>query len=272
LATIGAVGDDRSIFNSLVSIIGDTEEPLSLRCTAARSLDGFDYTDVTGIDAVSTARQLGELAAFACRAEDARYKEEEKKIAATAGSGTGGSYPGMGGMGDFPGMGGMDDLPGLGGNGYPGYPGYGESARGRDTEEVDERTNAVRRRLKLPLHCALLGLRGKLQRTGIGTSTTAPVVRGVSQLAADEPQKAEIEKIVAAVDAVVEASDEVEEGLEEMMVQVRVKTRELEALLPNVTEPKSEPAVDDELPGGALPGGALPGGAPAKKDDKAGKG
>ena len=80
LATLGAVGDNRSIFDSLVRIVGDAEEPISLRCTAAEALGSLVYTDVTGIDALATARQLGALAAFACRTEDTRAKDEQKDV------------------------------------------------------------------------------------------------------------------------------------------------------------------------------------------------
>ena len=284
LATVGMVGDGRAVFNSLVTIAGDAEEPLSLRCTAARSLAELNYTDVTGIDALTTARQLGALAAYACRLEDERVKEEEKKHGDTAKRPAGSGYPGMGGLpgsGGYPGLGSGGTYPGSGGTypgsggtypgmgGGPGYPGSGPlSGAAKDSEEPDERIDAVRRRLKLPLLCVLLGLRGEAEKSGPpSTDGQTVTLASIGGLAVDEQQKSEITKIVGAVEAIVAASDQLDDGLEGMMEQVRSKTRDLENLLPNVTKVEEEPAVEDELPGGALPGAApaKKGSAPAKK-------
>jgi hypothetical protein len=97
---------------------------LSLRCTAARALGSLNYTDATGIDALATARDLAALAAFACRQEDERVREEFEKLDKTAPFATArGGMPGMGGT--MPGM-----MPGAGGT-MPGMmPGAGGTMPG----------------------------------------------------------------------------------------------------------------------------------------------
>ena len=118
LAALGQVGDAQSIFSGLVNIVGDSSEPLSLRCTAARALSQLNYTDVTGIDAVATTQKLGALAAYACRNEDSRVKDaqkelEEKKKRERGGMGGYGGMSGYSGMsGGYPGMG--DEMSDMG--------------------------------------------------------------------------------------------------------------------------------------------------------------
>jgi hypothetical protein len=296
VAALGAVGDNRAIFDSLVRIVGDAEEPLSLRCAAARALGDLVYTDVTGIDAVATVRQLAALAAYACRTEDTRAKEEEKAVEERRGASRGsGGLPGMGGymgMGEMaglgsagmagmaaggppsdvigaggvggvggmptmgypggmatPGMGGM--TPGGGGGKFgpggmmPGYGGYGMGGMSPVDQEMDELIDRVRRRLKQPLHCVLLGIRGPQA----GRAPT-DALGAIAQLAVDDQQKAEITQVVKALDAVVTATDAQEKGLADMLKQVRTKVRDLESLLPNVTPAAIEPSAEDALPGG----------------------
>ncbi|MHB0957283.1 MAG: hypothetical protein ACYC0X_24670 [Pirellulaceae bacterium] len=314
LGGLGAVGDNRSVFESLVRIVGDAEEPLSLRCTAAETLGNLVYTDVTGIDAVATARQLAALAAFACRTEDTRAKEEQKKLEEDPGfrrsggmmGGPGGMMgpgmspgmgPGMMGPGMGPGMmgpgtppgssaaggsssggypgssggypGGVGGYPGSSG-GYPGgsgggggYPGMGPFAgRGEQSSETDELMERARRRLKLPLACVLTGMRGPQERS------PSAALGAIGQLAADDQQKAEITKIVNALDAVIKATDQTKEGLEGMLQKVRDRTRDLEKLLPNLAQAAAQPTADEALPGAGAAGppslpGAAAGAAPA---------
>jgi len=170
LATMGAVGDNQSVLQSLATIVGDTAEPLSLRCTAARALDGLDYGGVTGVDPLPIAQKLGALAALACRTEDDRVKEALKATGTRpVSSGAGGLMGGFGG--GFPGMEGGDDESGEEEGGYPGsgsggYPGMdGGSSAADPAEEIDPQIQESRRRLKLPLYCVLLGLRGEPQRS-----------------------------------------------------------------------------------------------------------
>ena len=95
LATLGAVGDNRGIFDSLVRIVGDAEEPLSLRCTAAQALGSLVYTDVTGIDALATARQLGRIGSVCLpRGRHAGQRRTESHSRKTpCSSPRGGGYP-----------------------------------------------------------------------------------------------------------------------------------------------------------------------------------
>ena len=174
--------------------------------------------------------------------------------------------PGIG----MPGLGGEDSTgpgggyPGPGGTG--GYPSMGSTSKPVN-KEMDNLITRIRRRLKYPLDCVLLGVRGPQEKT---TTTLG----AVGQLAADDQQKAEIAKIVAALNAIVDATDKHKEGLPDMLKEVRDKTRELEALLPNVAVVPAKPAADDALPGATAPadagapaGGTPPAdaGAPAKK-------
>ena len=135
-----------------------------------------------------------------------------------------------------------------------------------DTEPVQALMTDARRRLKLPVYCVQLGIRGEMKKTY--GSTAAPALGSIAQLAVDDAQKAEIQKILIALDALIDATDAIDEGMEEMMTQVRTATSDLEAILPQTTEAaEEEEAVESALPGAGLPGG---GGAttppPAKKN------
>ena len=131
------------------------------------------------------------------------------------------------------------------------------SARKRvQSEELDELMEDARRRLKLPIHCVLLGIRGEPARSAIGASAnTPPGFSSFAQLATDDAQKAEIQKVVEALDELIVATDAIEEGLDEMMEQVRTSTRALETILPKPATPEGA-AVESDLPGGDLPGDA----------------
>ncbi len=283
LSVLGEVGANRENFDSLVRVVADAEEPLSLRCTAAEALGNLVYTDVTGIDAVATARQLGALAAFACRTEDKRAKDEQKALeeelmrtvrggyGGMPGSGLGGytgpatgssggprRRPGSAGAGSGSASGAGMSMPGsLGGEGstMPGGSFFGSGSgygmgrafgAGGDSDEMKELIEQTRRRLKYPLACTLQGVRGTEQKTAAGA---APTLGAIGSLAADDQQKAEILKIVAALDAIVKASDSQKNGLAKMLDEVRDKTRDLEKLLPNVVPAAEQSADDDDLPG-----------------------
>ncbi len=300
LATIGQVGDGQAIFNTMVGIVTDDEEPLALRCTAARAIGDLNYAGVAGIDPVATSQSLGELVAFACRNEDAWVKEHQKKLEEadsakpnTAYGGMGGGMPGMGGGmpgmgGGMPGMGGGmpgmgGGMPGMGGGmegGMPGMeggygggygmPGAGGTAAGVTTEsdELQRLMEDARRRLKLPIYFGQLGIRGKMKKRYGAAGSSQPALGSVAQLAVDDTQKAEIQKILTALDELIAATDLVDGGLDEMMTQVRAKTRDLETVLPKPVAAPENAAGADALPGTDLPGGgaapAVPA-TPAKK-------
>ena len=162
-----------------------------------------------------------------------------------------GGMPGMGpgGYGDD-----YDDSGGYGSSGYPGYGSGMPGANAGETEDDPEITEA-RRRLKLPLHCVLLGLRGEPARSSTTRSDEAATLGGIGQLA-QGPDKTKVDDIIAAVEAIIEATDKKDEGLEELMKEVRTKTLGLENLLPKPEPAEEEEAVMDEPGGGDLPGGA----------------
>jgi hypothetical protein len=357
LGTLGSVGDNHAIFDSLARVVSDADEPLSLRCVAAQAVGNLIYTDVTGIDALATARQLGALAAFACRQEDTRAKEEQEALEeellrmargpSYPGMG-GGGYPGMGsgggpgmpgggmgmpgggpgmpgggmgmpgggmgmpgsgpgmpgsgtgmgaptgmpgGAGGMPGSGtgmgamtgmpggaaggmpGMGDKGGSGGSmmggGYPGYGGYpGMRSRTKPaSDETDQLVERIRRRLKYPLNCTLIGVRGAEQKSV--TPGAAAALGSIAKLAADDQQKEEIGKIITALGDIVKATDVHDEGVAKLLEEVRSATRELEKLLPNVAAADAKPTADEELPGGAAPAAKTPpAGAAAPADGK----
>ncbi len=280
LGEIGLVGDNRAIFDSLVKIVGDAEEPLSMRCTAAKSLGRLNYTNVTGIDPLATSRQLGALAAQACRVEETRAKDEQKKLAEEPGQArSGGMMGGMGGLGGLgggtglmPGGSGGGMMPGGGmagpgapegpsagssggsGGGLPGmgggsggmYPGMG-MGRGPQDPTSDDLLERARRRLKVPLASVLIGISGASERI------TEANLKSFAQLA-DPQQKAEIMKIIGALNELVKATDNTESGLDGLLKSVRSKNRDLEKLLPNLTaKPESDVSDDAALPGAGPP-------------------
>lgn len=277
LGAVGQVGDGQAIFNSLLAIASDTNETFSVRCSAARALGELNYTNITGIDAVATTQKLAALAAAACRSEDSWVKEQQKELDKQTRK-PGGGMDTMGGMGGMAGMasmmggtGAMSSMlpsPGTGGSGgagMAGYPGMGSGGGGYPggpsgmgfgmvSEEMENLMDDARRRLKYPVFCVQLGIRGEERRSGIGAAD-ASALGSFAQLAADDAQKAEIQKILTALDAIIVATDLVEEPLEEMMTKVRDKTRALEAMLPQVEEPGDDTDAAD-LPGGDLPGGS----------------
>ena len=265
LAALGQVGDGQSIFRALVAVMGDSDEPLSLRLYAARAIGSLDYTNVTGIDAVGTAQKIAAVVAYACRQEDDRIKEMQDEMDAKDAAGSGGTY-----AGGYPGMsggydGGYEGDDEYGGGDYEGegedtgYGGdygspYGMPLAGEESEDVVKLRNDARRLLKFPILCGQLGIRGELKSSfGAGSDTLG----SIAQLATDDAQKAEITKILDAMDALLEATDLVEEEVEEMMTQVRTKTRDLTAILPaSAIEEEDEAGDEADLPGGDLPGAA----------------
>jgi hypothetical protein len=157
---------------------------------------------------------------------------------------------GPGGYGDD-----YDDSGGYGSSGYPGYGSDMPGANAGETEDDPEVTEA-RRRLKLPLHCVLLGLRGESVRSSsTRTDEAAATLGGIGQLA-QGPDRTKVDDIIAALEAIIEATDKKDEGLEELMKEVRTKTLGLENLLPKPEPTEEEEAVMDEPGGGDLPGGA----------------
>lgn len=137
------------------------------------------------------------------------------------------------------------------GSGFPGMRGRTKPA----SEETDKLMERIRRRLKYPLYCTLLGVRGSEQRSA--TPGAAPALGSIARLAADDQQKEEVGKIITALNGIVKATDVHDQGVAKLLEEVRSATRELEKLLPNVAADADKPSADEELPGG--------GAAPAAK-------
>ncbi|MFW6169491.1 MAG: hypothetical protein ACODAD_03305, partial [Planctomycetota bacterium] len=266
------------------------DEPTPVRCTAARVIADLDYTDVSGIDPVETAQKLGALAVEVCLNEEAWVEEQQEELEEAKGgrSGSAGSYPGYGMEG------GDYDMEGEGygmeGGSY-GMEGGGRGRRGpRESEEARELMNNARRRLKLPIDCARLGIRGEEQRSFGGDSETE--LGSIAKLATDETEQEKIQEILAALDEMIDATDPPEDVSEDrlstMMVAVRQSIDGLTRLLPNsvlrdaTAEEDEETGLESALPGGELPegdespatkpspkgppgAGGKPGGIPAKK-------
>lgn len=272
LGTVGQVGEDREVFNLLVDLVSDPDEPTALRCTAARVMAGLDYTevDVSDVKPAETAQKLGALAVQACLNEAAWVEEQQDELEESKGRrpGSAGGYPGMGGPG-YGMEGGGYGMEGEGG-GYgtdpsygteDEYPGRGGRRRPRESEEVQELMKNARRRLKLPIHCVRLGIQGDEKQT-FGSGGSDAELGSIAQLATDEQtQQAEIQKILTALDDMIAATDPPEDvyqdRLDTMMVAVRESIDTLMQLLPSEvlteTTDQEEEALDDALPGAETP-------------------
>ncbi|MGM0487248.1 MAG: hypothetical protein ACQESR_10855 [Planctomycetota bacterium] len=288
LGAVGRVGDNREIFNLLVDIVSDPDESMALRCTAARVIADLDYTDVSGIEPVETAEKLGALAVQACLDEEAWVEEQQDELekATDARSGARGGYPGMGGGYEMEsgygteggGYGTEGGGYGTEGGGYDMEPGYGRGseypggrgARGpRESEEVQELMENARRRLKLPIYCVQIGIRGE-EKQSFG-SDSDDELGSIAQLATEETQEAKIQEILEALDEMIAATDPPEDvyqdRLETMMVAVRESIDKLTQRLPGsvLVEPTAEEGEEDGLES-ALPGEEAPDGdEPATK-------
>jgi hypothetical protein len=271
LAMLGT-DPDSQVLSTIGAFTVDEDSPMSLRLTAARSLSGFQYDAQTTIAAVPAAHALGALAAQACRNEIARVEEARKRKNRVqnagggsmdmAGGGTGGMESMMAGGG---GMG--DDMSGMFGGGTGGGAATEEQLKPEEATSVQY----TRRRLKYQLFYVQQGL-------GTGGEASSGLM-----MAADAEGQTEVQKVVDAVDEIMKVLAEPEltpkkvgdkkprkpietVKLDDVLKEVRKKTRDLEALVVKTRKPVlpgAVPAADApgaDAPGADAPGADAPGG------------
>ncbi len=269
LAMLGT-DPDAQVLSTIGAFTVDEDSPMSLRLTAARSLSGFQYDAQTTIAAVPAAYALGALAAQACRNEIARVEESKKKKNKAQDSGGGAMDMAGGGAGGMESMmaggGGMEDMSGMFGGGS------GGGAATEDQLKPEEATSVqyTRRRLKYQLFYVQQGL-------GTGGESSSGLM-----MAADAAGQTEVQKVVDAVDEIMKVLAEPEltpkkvgdkkprkpietVKLDDVLKEVRKKTRDLEALVVKTRKPvlPGAPAADDpgaDDPGADAPGADAPGG------------
>ena len=122
LSVMGTISSDVNAAQTIEAMISNLEAPVSLRCTAAESLGQLNPAE-TKLDALDSARKLGELAVFLVRREVKRVEDEKKFYDDKRKAGGGGGLGGMGGFGGMPGAG----MPGAG---MPGAGAMGPAAPG----------------------------------------------------------------------------------------------------------------------------------------------
>ncbi len=257
LGKLGDVGAGNGLLDTLVNLASDQKEPMPIRLAAAKTIGELDYAQAAAgaqANALLITQKLAALAASACREEDTWVKAEQKKLLeekAGAGSySSGGAGYGLSGMGGAEsGMGG--EMEGEG-SGY----GYGYGGPGRKDDATTLLMTNARRRIKFPIFCVQLGIRGGDARSSSDT------LQSVAALA-DAQQQEKIKEILAVLDKMIEITDQVDETLTEVMADLRSETRTLEALLPESVLADPDEEAGDLLPGADLPGADLPGGAAA---------
>ena len=241
--TPGSTGD---VISKIEARAADTQAPMSLRLTAARSLGSLPYGAGTKATPGGSATHLGALAAMICRTEMGRV-EQEKKTIADAASGTGG--------------GGFDDMMMDGEAGMEGDDGGGlaemfdqENTGGGNvgsnlSEEQREELNYTKRMLKYRLYYVLVGLGNEQENTGLFKVS-------------DPANKAQVKKITDMVTGILEELEppEPEEGQalveldrDQLLQKLRKQVRQLESA--TVKESAAGDAGSDQgLPGAGVRG------------------
>jgi hypothetical protein len=99
LAALGQAGWDANILQAFVTIMGDKEEPMSLRYTAAAAIGRMNMTGATAMKGDEVAHRLANLAVESSREQlallDAEIAAEKEKLKALGGGGVEvGRFPG----------------------------------------------------------------------------------------------------------------------------------------------------------------------------------
>ncbi len=255
IGALGMVNSAGETAQMLDRIVTDAKAPISLRCTAALAIGRLKFTAAEGYDAAKAAKQIGQIAAIACRNELSHWEqqikrqEEREKRKATGGGVQSQMAGGMTGMGGMAGMG------ALGGGGDEGMD-YGAMLGGSVDEDEDEEVKedfhitASRRRLKYQFTCVMKALMGPdslvKPRPGV---TLRP---GGVYARATKKQKAEVKKVAAAIrklftitDQKVEERDAFLKSLEENLQPVEIATR-IAPPAPAIPAPGDQPDAPDQ--------------------------
>ncbi|MFM8249966.1 MAG: hypothetical protein ACKOBW_00060 [Planctomycetota bacterium] len=226
LSVMGTISSDINAAQTIEAFVSDNDAPISLRCTAAEALGLLNLPAETKLDAMDSARKLGELAVYLGRRELKRVEDEKKflddKRKAGSSSGLGGfpgGMPGPGGMGagagagmsgppapgaggagagapaaGMPGAGGDGDFAGGAGMGMPGMgmpgmgpPGMGMGKGGAASKKaVDDYKRELVQRR----------LRSQMQSIKIGLFGASDKPTGIISLTKDAKQQALVKKLV----------------------------------------------------------------------------
>lgn len=236
LSVVGTISSDINAAQAIEAIVADNDAPISLRCTAAEALGLLNLPAETKLDAMESARKLGEFAMYLGRRELKRVEDEKKflddKRKASSSGGQGGfpgGMPGPGGMGagagagmsgppapgagaagagapaaGMPGAGGDGDFAGGPGMGMPGMPGMGPPGMGMgkggaaSRKAVDDyKRELVQRRLRSQMQSIKIGLFGASDKP-----------TGIISLTRDAKQQALVKKLVDEIAGLRDVTDD----------------------------------------------------------------
>ncbi len=257
LATLGSIGDQGTVANSLRDLLGENKSPDFLRYTAAKSLGKLNYQGVAGLDASTFVYNLGLLAVNICDAQQQLLRQQERRDelkgtkSTPLGYGMGGGMEGMMGGGMEGAMGGGMEST-MGGGGEGGYPamegGFGMGSRNPNAQRAQRRIEEARRRLKEGLGSVLVGLGKETTRSGV-----AP--HGIEVLAASPQLRDLVGKISQPIHDCFTTIDEKEddkqidsEAFHQAVDLVRSSLAEAVATLGPVPEPPGTQPEADQQP------------------------
>lgn len=300
LALASTVTVDPTVKDTLEKLLADEQQPLAIRVAVAAAMGKVAYKAPAVPKVDTQTKELGYVAALACRVgvqrlTDMRKHEEELTGAVGAaggatsfGGGGGGGPPGMPGGMSIPGMpkgggSGMPSMPGGkkggvsmpggpgyglggGGGGIPGFPGMGGSAKEQAPAEPHAyRYDFLKRQLRAQLFAVQQGL-GDL-RAGTGLKG----MKSLASVPADVKYVDDVTKKLGEVIKVIESKDP--RTPEEFRTDLSKAVAELEALTRKVVlAAPATPEADTPAPaaGGAAAASeeaaavpAAPAGAPA---------
>ena len=234
LSVMNLKGTEDKVAVAVENILRDEESPLSLRCTAAKTLGRIPLPESVAHDPSATAARMGLLAVAACREEVVRLesmRKEQQEI----------SQPG----GIRPNRRRRNDIV------IPGLPGRTPMSEEMPMEpEKDLHLELVRRQLMSRFHCVHVGLVGPY---GEG---------GVAAVAKQDPHRTNVTGMVKAIEGLMEVCRE--SDLEELMKKLG---RQGSALDDRVRTLAAQAATADPVEGpGAEDGPDSPEGPGAEED------
>jgi hypothetical protein len=220
LGNVGTVGQANVVVADLHNILVDTDQPLSLRCSAAMALGKLRDLEVSTLTSLSLtpqqlAGEMGAVAVEACRIELEWLKEQMEKrtarLEAAADAGPGAAR----------GAGEREDLGGI----FAGGGGTVVSAGDPVLDRVDQ---LARRRLKSRLSAV---------DNGLGRTSDAPP--GIMRLTPSGPAKVEIERLSSSVLDVMRTLENLEIMPEELPQKIYEQASKLETQVKKMTVAKA---------------------------------
>jgi len=229
--TPGAPGD---VVSQIEAMAADSQAPLALRLTAARSLGRLPYGMGTKATPGGSATHLGALAAVICRTEMSRVAEEKKTREQAAGGFSDGGFDDMG-MDDDLGMEGDEDPSGSAEMFDQGNTGGGNVGSNLSDDQREE-LSYTKRILKYRLYYVLVGLGKEKEDTGL------------FKVAADPANKAQVRKIVNMVTGILEELDPAEPENGQALIELN-RDQLLQKLRKHVRQLESATAVESAAAG-----------------------